>query len=53
MDETAANTAGHPAVDAAMQAMANAQQLPLVDQIAQYEATHQILRDTLATIDEA
>jgi hypothetical protein len=44
---------GHPAVDAALQAMANAADLPPDDQIAQYEATHRILNETLATIDEA
>ncbi|WP_422768664.1 hypothetical protein ACN28C_17800 [Plantactinospora sp. WMMC1484] len=44
---------GHPAVDAALQAMANAADLPPADQIAQYEAAHQTLRETLATIDQA
>ncbi|GAA2531235.1 hypothetical protein [Pilimelia columellifera] len=48
-----AETAGHPAVDAAVRAMANAADLPLPDQIAQYEAAHGTLRDTLATIDDA
>lgn len=43
---------GHPAVDAALSAMANAVDLPPDDQIAQYEATHRILSETLATIDE-
>jgi hypothetical protein len=43
---------GHPAVDAALQAMANAADLPPDDQIAQFEATHRILNETLATIDE-
>jgi hypothetical protein len=56
-DEQAAATpaavaTGHPAVDAALQAMANAADLPPDDQIAQYEATHRILSETLATIDE-
>ncbi|MGI5149269.1 hypothetical protein ACQEVC_23385 [Plantactinospora sp. CA-294935] len=45
--------AGHPAVDAVLQAMANAANLPPADQIAQYEAAHQTLRETLATIDQA
>ncbi|MFD0969347.1 hypothetical protein [Plantactinospora endophytica] len=44
---------GHPAVDAVLQAMANAADLPPADQIAQYEAAHQTLRETLATIDQA
>ncbi|MEV7231641.1 hypothetical protein AB0M79_32215 [Polymorphospora sp. NPDC051019] len=42
---------GHPAVDAAIQAMANAADLPPADQIAQYEAAHRTLQETLATID--
>ncbi|MEQ4304426.1 hypothetical protein ABNF97_24130 [Plantactinospora sp. B6F1] len=44
---------GHPAVDAVLRAMANAANLPPADQIAQYEAAHQTLRETLATIDQA
>ncbi|MGN9811508.1 hypothetical protein ACTMSW_19395 [Micromonospora sp. BQ11] len=43
----------HPAVDAAVQAMANAAGLPPADQIAQYEAAYQTLRETLATIDQS
>ncbi|MEH0939160.1 hypothetical protein V6U80_28805 [Micromonospora sp. CPCC 205543] len=43
----------HPAVDAAVQAMINAEGLPPADQIAQYEAAYQTLRETLATIDQA
>ncbi|GGK36919.1 hypothetical protein GCM10010124_31950 [Pilimelia terevasa] len=49
----AAEPTGHPAVDAAVQAMANAAPLPLPAQIAQYEAAHRTLGETLATIDEA
>ncbi|WP_348774029.1 hypothetical protein [Micromonospora sp. WMMD714] len=45
--------ARHPAVDAAVRAMANAEGLPPADQIAQYEAAYQTLRETLATIDQA
>ncbi|MBQ1024801.1 hypothetical protein [Micromonospora sp. C95] len=44
---------GHPAVDAAMQAIANAATLGPADQIAEYEAAYQTLRETLATIDQA
>lgn len=44
---------GHPAVDAVLQAMVNAADLPLADQIAQYEAAHRTLQQTLATIDQA
>ncbi|WP_405110684.1 hypothetical protein OG559_31005 [Micromonospora sp. NBC_01405] len=43
----------HPAVDAAVQAMANATVLSPADQIPQYEAAYQTLRETLATIDQA
>jgi hypothetical protein len=50
--EPAARTTGHPAVDAAVQAMANAVDLPPADQIAEYEAAHRTLQETLATIDE-
>ncbi|BCJ67945.1 hypothetical protein [Polymorphospora rubra] len=46
-----AGGSGHPAVDAAIQAMANAADLPPADQIAQYEAAHRTLQETLATID--
>ncbi|WP_422752241.1 hypothetical protein [Micromonospora sp. WMMD708] len=42
----------HPAVDAAVRAMANAEGLSPADQIAQYEAAYQTLRETLATIDQ-
>ncbi|MDG4766392.1 hypothetical protein O7632_20130 [Solwaraspora sp. WMMD406] len=44
---------GHPAVDAAVQAIRNASGLPPADQIAQYEAAHTTLQETLATIDQA
>ncbi|GIJ22822.1 hypothetical protein [Micromonospora lutea] len=44
---------GHPAVDAAVQAIANAASLNPADQIAQYEAAYQTLRETLTTIDQA
>ncbi|MFY1701679.1 hypothetical protein ACN28G_08075 [Micromonospora sp. WMMA1923] len=43
----------HPAVDAAVRAMANAAELSPADQIAQYEAAYQTLRETLASIDQA
>ncbi|MGC4808761.1 hypothetical protein [Micromonospora sp. DT233] len=48
-----AGEARHPAVDAAVQAMANAAALSPADQIPQYEAAYQTLRETLATIDQA
>ncbi|WP_327039963.1 hypothetical protein OG400_18590 [Micromonospora ureilytica] len=42
----------HPAVDAAVRAIANAATLAPADQIAQYEAAYETLRETLATIDQ-
>jgi hypothetical protein len=42
---------GHPAVDAVLRSLANAAHLPPAEQIAAYEAAHQVLRETLATID--
>ena len=47
----AGQSTGHPAVDAVLQALANAAQLAPADQIAEYEAAHQVLRETLAGID--
>ncbi|MEW2144253.1 hypothetical protein AB0869_15735, partial [Micromonospora vinacea] len=44
--------ARHPAVDAAVQSLANAAALAPADQIAQYEAAYETLRETLATIDQ-
>lgn len=43
----------HPAVDAAVQAMENAAALSPADQIPQYEAAYDTLRETLAGIDQA
>ncbi|BCB89166.1 hypothetical protein [Phytohabitans suffuscus] len=43
---------GHPAVDAVIQALANSADLPPRDQIAEYEAAHSTLQETLATIDQ-
>ncbi|BCL17013.1 hypothetical protein GCM10017556_47520 [Micromonospora sagamiensis] len=42
----------HPAVDAAVRAIANAAALAPADQIPHYEAAYQTLRETLATIDQ-
>ncbi|ROO59703.1 hypothetical protein EDC02_1514 [Micromonospora sp. Llam0] len=55
-DVTAGGTdtrTGHPAVDAAIEAVRNATGLPPADQIAQYEAAHGTLQEALATIDQA
>lgn len=46
-------SSGHPAVDAALQGIANVASLAPADQIAQYEAAHRVLRETLATIDQS
>jgi hypothetical protein len=43
---------GHPAVDAALRSIVNAAGLSPADQIAQYEAAHRTLQETLATIDQ-
>ncbi|WP_203843348.1 hypothetical protein [Winogradskya humida] len=44
-------TTGHPAVDAVLQSLANAATLAPADQLAEYEAAHQVLQETLASID--
>ncbi|MEV1112686.1 MULTISPECIES: hypothetical protein [unclassified Micromonospora] len=46
------DAASHPAVGAAVRAMDNAAALAPADQIAQYEAAYETLRETLATIDQ-
>jgi hypothetical protein len=53
MTEPGDGTTGHPAVDAMLASLANAASLSPADQIAEFEAAHQILRETLATIDQA
>jgi hypothetical protein len=42
---------GHPAVDAVLQSLANAARLAPADQIAEYEAAHRVLQETLSGID--
>jgi NADPH-dependent curcumin reductase CurA len=42
---------GHPAVDAVLRSLENAARLAPADQIAEYEAAHQVFRETLASID--
>ena len=44
-------TTGHPAVDAALRSLANASRLAPGEQIAAYEAAHQVLQETLANIE--
>ncbi|MEV0330522.1 hypothetical protein AB0H63_29310 [Micromonospora echinospora] len=52
IDPDDGDDARHPAVDAALRALANAVALAPADQIAHYEAAYQTLRETLATIDQ-
>jgi hypothetical protein len=52
-DPGSAVRTGHPAVDAAIEAMTNAADLAPADQIAEYEAAHRTLQETLVTIDDA
>jgi hypothetical protein len=42
---------GHPAVDAVLSSLENASRLAPGAQIAEYEAAHQVLQETLASID--
>ncbi|WP_250034556.1 hypothetical protein [Paractinoplanes maris] len=42
---------GHPAVDAVLSSLENASRLAPSEQIAEYEAAHQVLQETLASID--
>ena len=42
---------GHPAVDEVLRSLANAASLAPAEQIAEYEAAHQVLQETLASID--
>jgi hypothetical protein len=42
---------GHPAVDAVLRSLANAAQIAPAEQIAEYEAAHRVLQETLASID--
>ena len=42
---------GHPAVDAVLRSLANAARLAPAEQIAEYEAVHRVLEETLSSID--
>jgi transketolase C-terminal domain/subunit len=44
---------GHPAVDAVLRSLANAVPLAPADQIAEYDAAHRVLQETLASIDRS
>jgi hypothetical protein len=50
-DPGAVETTGHAAVDAVLRSLANAAQLDPAEQIAEYEAAHRVLQETLASID--
>jgi hypothetical protein len=50
-DPDALDTTGHPAVDGVLRMLANAAQLAPAEQIAEYEAAHRVLQETLASID--
>jgi hypothetical protein len=43
---------GHPAVDEAVRAVANAATLPMGEQLAAYEGAHETLREVLASIED-
>lgn len=47
-----AESFGDPRVDGALARLNAVTELPGMDQVAEYEAVHQTLQDTLATIDE-
>jgi hypothetical protein len=51
IDGSTVTGTGHPAVDAVLQSLENASRLAPGDQIAEYEAAHQVLQETLASID--
>ena len=50
-DPVAAETTGHPAVDEVLRSLANSASLAPAEQIAEYEAAHRVLQETLANID--
>ncbi|GEM_PF-6534018 len=48
----AGRSTGHQLVDAALQATAQAAQLPPAEQVAAFESLHRTLQETLATIEQ-
>jgi NADPH-dependent curcumin reductase CurA len=48
---TDGESTGHPAVDAVLRSLANAARLAPAEQIAEYEAAHRVLQETLSSID--
>jgi hypothetical protein len=51
IDAEGVTDTGHPAVDAVLRSLENASRLAPGAQIAEYEAAHQVLQETLASID--
>ena len=51
VDRPIVTETGHPAVDAVLRSLENASRLAPAAQIAEYEAAHQVLQETLASID--
>ena len=51
VDRPIVTETGHPAVDAVLRSLENAARLAPAAQIAEYEAAHQVLQETLASID--
>ena len=49
--EAPPETTGHPAVDAVLRTLANTARLAPAEQIAEYEAVHRVLQETLSSID--
>lgn len=52
-ERPATEQTGHPAVDSALQAVAEVAGAAPADQLPAYQAAHRTLRETLASIDEA
>ena len=50
-DPATPDSTGHPAVDEVLRSLANAASLAPAEQIAEYEAAHRVLQETLASID--
>ena len=50
-DQVDAESTGHPTVDEVLRSLANAASLAPAEQIAEFEAAHRVLQETLAGID--
>lgn len=51
IDGSSVHETGHPTVDAVLRSLENAARLAPTEQIAEFEAAHQVLQETLASID--